>query len=106
MNSLAALCVLFLSLQAHAVTGDNTREPDRACKSDSDCVSTCGLGGVSKTWMQMNEGAFQDCEDGCQGWGQTVKCAKSKCTVFESSGKESKRCNSLKYQILIVPAHK
>jgi hypothetical protein len=98
-----AVLLLSLSLPAFAKPLGDAKEPDRTCNTEADCVPTCGLGGVSKKWFNENQNNFRDCSDGCMGWGQEIKCEKRKCTVYESDGKLSQRCNSAKYNILIVP---
>ena len=102
-STLITFLVFFLSSTAFADSAIEARDPDRTCKVEADCVPTCGLGAVSKAWFSANEKSIRDCMDGCMGWGQTVKCLKHKCTVFEPTGKESTACNSSKYRTLIVP---
>jgi hypothetical protein len=103
MRFVVALGLVLLGSRAFAAENGGLKGPDRVCKKDSDCVATCSLGSVSKTWMEANNSLFRDCEDGCKGWGQISKCVNQKCTVLKSDGQESTRCNSMKYRVLIVP---
>ncbi len=69
---------------------------DRSCQSDTDCQPTCMFGAVNKEWLAQRKDTFQDCFDGCMGWGQTYACVENVCTTFQGGSKQKtkdKACN-------------
>src|SRR5689334_15806445 len=68
-------------------------EAVRTCKQTSDCEASCSLGGVSKDWYNKNLKRISECDDGCAGWGNHVKCHQGKCTIFDEADNISKGCN-------------
>ncbi len=69
---------------------------DRSCQSDADCQPTCMFGAVNKGWLEKRKDTFQDCFDGCMGWGQTYACVENVCTTFRGGSKKKtkdKACN-------------
>lgn len=50
------------------------------CKTDDDCIMTCGQGAVSRDWYKANERKLQHCKDGCARLGnRAAQCKNGGC---------------------------
>jgi hypothetical protein len=63
-----------------------------ACGAAADCVTTCGLGAVSRTWLTKHPGGA-DCEDGCASKGLSADCVGGVCSTMDG-GKVDEGCHA------------
>lgn len=62
-----------------------------ACTADAECVQTCALGAVSKTWLAAHAD-LDTCDDGC-GWkSDSIACRNGECVTLTASGDIDESC--------------
>ena len=83
-----------------APTGDAPKalgDPQWACTADAECVQTCALGAVSKTWLAAHAD-LDTCDDGCSWSSGSIACRNGECVTLTESGDIDVSCTKRRPQ--------
>lgn len=63
------------------------------CAADGDCMNSCRLGAINRTWYKANLKNIVECMDGCNNQiSGPPRCVKGGCVAFDNKGKKRVYC--------------